>query len=264
MPFADLDGCRIHYELEGAKGLPLLILSNSLGTNLHMWHPQLQAFSQSWRVLRYDTRGHGESSVTPGPHTIQQLAQDVIRLLDTLNEPNAFFCGLSLGGLTGMWLGIHHSDRIRKLVLCNTSAHIGTPELWNSRIEAVRTGGMQAIAASVVARWFSAEFRAGHPDIVQSFQQSLSRTPPDGYIGGCCAIRDTDLRSSISTIRVPTAIVAGAYDPATTPAEGRYLAEQIARAKYIELPAAHLSNVECSAEFTHEISKFLSSNNVDT
>lgn len=257
MPFADLGDCRIHYQLEGAQGAPLLVLSNSLGTDITMWDPQLPVFSQSWRVLRYDTRGHGQSAVTPGPYSIRQLAEDVMQLLDFLSEPGASFCGLSLGGLTCVWLALHYQDRIRRLVLCNTAARIGTPELWNSRIEAVRNGGMEAITGSAITRWFTGEFRSTHPEIVHSFEELLLRTPPEGYIACCEAIRDTDLRSAISAILVPTAIVAGAYDPATTPADARYLAEQISGAQYIELPAAHLSNVECSARFTQEVSRFL-------
>ncbi len=257
MSFADLGDCRIYYRLNDVNGGPLLVLSNSLGTDMSMWDAQAHVFSQSYRVLQYDTRGHGKSSVPRGPYSVQQLAEDVIRLLNFLKEPDAFFCGLSLGGLTGMWLGLHYPDRFRKLVLCNTAARIGTRELWNSRIEAVRNGGMQAIAASVVARWFTSDFGSAQPEIVHSFEQLLSMTSSDGYIGCCEAIRDADLRSSISAIRVPTVIVAGTYDPATIPVEAHYLAENIFGSQYIELPAAHLSNVECSATFTQEVSRFL-------
>jgi 3-oxoadipate enol-lactonase len=258
MSFADLGDCRVHYELEGDASAPLLVLSNSLGADMTMWDSQMKGGPwQSWRVLRYDTRGHGKSSVTPGPYSIQQLAEDVIRLLDYLNEPDALFCGLSMGGLIGMWLGRHDSHRIRKLVLCNTAVRIGTPESWRSRIEAVRAGGTQAIAASVVERWFSAGFRCQNPETVQSFQELVSRTSPEGYIACCEAIRDADLQSSISGIHVPAAVIAGTYDVATTPADARYLADHIPGARYIELPAAHLSNVECSARFNEEVSRFL-------
>jgi len=258
MPFADLGSCRIHYQLEGPEDAPLLVLSNSLGSVITMWDPQMPVFLQSWRVLRYDTRGHGKSSIPPGPYSVQQLAQDLIQLLDSLNERSStLFGGLSLGGLTGMWLGLHYPDRVRKLVLCNTAARIGTRELWNSRIEAVRNGGMHALAGSVIGRWFSAEFRSQQPEIVNSFENSLSATSPDGYIACCEAIRDADLCYSISGIRIPTAIVTGTHDAATTPVEGRYLAAHISGAQYIELPAAHLSNVESSARFNEEVLRFL-------
>jgi len=257
MCIADLGHCRTYYQLEGPTAGPLLVLSNSLGTDMTMWDAQMPAFLRSCRVLRYDTRGHGKSSVSPGPYSIQQLAEDVIRLLDFLNEGNAYFCGLSMGGQIGMWLGLHHSDRVRRLVLCNTSARIGTPELWRSRIEAVRHGGVQAIAGDVVARWFSLEFRSEQPEIVHSFKHLLAATSARGYVACCEAIRDADLHTSISAIRIPTAIVSGTHDPATTAVEARYLAQQISGAEYIELPAAHLSNVECSATFTKEVSRFL-------
>ena len=145
MPMLDTGKGKLHYQLEGDSEAPVLVLSNSLGTTLDMWSPQMPALLEHFRVLRYDTRGHGQSEVTPGPYTIAQLGADVVSLIDHLKITRAHFCGLSMGGMTGMWLGIHAADRIDKLVLCNTSAAIGVPEMWNTRIAQVRQDGMQSV-----------------------------------------------------------------------------------------------------------------------
>ena len=154
---------KLHYQLDGADDAPLLVLSNSLGTTLDMWLPQMPALLEHFRVLRYDTRGHGQSEVTPGPYTIAQLGNDVLALLDHVQAPRAHFCGLSMGGMTGIWLGIHAPDRIDRLVLCNTSAAIGVPEVWNARIAQVRQGGMPVIIDTVLERWFTNDFLAHAP-----------------------------------------------------------------------------------------------------
>lgn len=262
MPFADLDSARIHYELSGSADLPVLVLSNSLGTNFAMWDAQLAAFSRDFRILRYDTRGHGQSSVTPSPYTIEQLAKDVVELLDHLQLARVYFCGLSMGGLTGMWLGIHTPERLHKMVLCNTALKIGNAAGWNTRIENVSKHGMHPIASAVLERWFSPAFRAGSPQAMQSAEQMFVSTPAAGYIACCEAIRDADFSgenpgNSISSLRVPTLVVAGAQDPVTTPADGRAIADRISRAQYLELQAAHLSNMEAASAFTMEVGRFL-------
>lgn len=165
MPFANVNAIRLHYQLEGDASLPVLVLSNSLGTSLSMWDPQMPQWLQHFRVLRYDTRGHGQSEVTPGECSIAQLGSDVIALLDHLGIAQAHFCGLSMGGSTFMWLAVHHPQRINKLILCNTGAKIGTAEAWNSRIETVRREGLGAIAGAVVSRWLTPEYAQAHPQI---------------------------------------------------------------------------------------------------
>jgi 3-oxoadipate enol-lactonase len=257
MPFAQLEDVRIHYDLAGPTNAPALVFSNSLGENFSMWDPQMPVFQKTFRVLRYDTRGHGQSSVTLGPYTIEQLAGDVLALLDKLGFERVHFCGLSMGGQTGMWLALNAGARLHKLVLCNTAAKIGTPEMWNPRIEIVRKSGMKSISQAVMERWFSAEYRAKSPDIVATTQRMLEGANPDGYIANCAAVRDFDARETVAGIHIPTLVISGTHDAATTPADGRYLAEHIAGARYAELNAAHLSNIEDRDRFNSEASKFL-------
>ena len=257
MPFAQLKDVRIHYDLAGPTNAPVLVFSNSLGENLSMWDPQMPVFQKAFRVLRYDTRGHGQSSVTPGPYIIEQLARDILALLDKLEFELVQFCGLSMGGQTGMWLALNAAARLQKLVLCNTAVKIGTPEMWNPRIEAVRNNGMKSISKAVMERWFSAEYRSKSPDIVSTTKRMLESTNPDGYIANCAAVRDFDARDTVAAIQVPTLVISGTHDAATTPADGRYLAERIAGAKYAELNAAHLSNIEDRDRFNSEVSTFL-------
>jgi len=257
MPFAQLEDARIHYDLAGPPRAPALAFSNSLGATLSMWDPQMPVFEKQFRVLRYDTRGHGQSSVTPGPYAIEQLARDVLALLDELKLDRVYFCGLSMGGQTGMWLALNAADRFHKLVLCNTAAKIGTPEMWNTRIESVRKGGMKSISSAVMERWFSADYRTKSPDVVVSTKLMLEGANPEGYAANCAAIRDFDARESIVAIRVPTFVIAGTHDAATTPSDGHYLADRIAGARYVELNAAHLSNIENRDRFNTELSGFL-------
>ncbi len=171
----------------------MLVLSNSLGTNMALWDEQMPALTARYRVLRYDTRGHGSSPVTTGPYSIAMLASDLLVLLDAFKIERAHFCGLSLGGMTGMWLGVHAAERIDRLVLANTAPRIGAADIWNARIDAVRRGGMQAIADSVLERWFTARFRARAPESVGRVGALLAATPPEGYVACCAAIRDADL-----------------------------------------------------------------------
>lgn len=257
MAFVEVDGARIHYRFDGPAQAPVLVLSNSLGADLSMWEAQLPSFAEHFRVLRYDSRGHGQSAVAPGPYTIERLAGDVIGLLDGLGIARAHFCGLSLGGMVGMWLGVHAPERLKRLVLCNTAAYIGPPDLWNARIDAVRKGGMQAIAEAVIERWFTPAFRERSPEAVEQVRQTLLATPPDGYIACSEAVRDMDQRQAISRIRVPTLVIGGLQDMATPPADRRFLAERIPGARYVELEAAHLSNIEAADRFTQTVLSFL-------
>lgn len=258
MPYADLPNVRLHYRLDGDASLPVLVLSNSLGTNLDMWQPQVAAFSQRFRLLRYDTRGHGASSVTPGPYTIAQLGQDVIGLLDHLQIARAHFCGLSMGGITGMWLAVHHPQRIDRLVLSNTAAYIGPPENWTNRAAAVERDGVASIAAAVVERWLTPGFAAQQPALVASLLAMLGATDAAGYAANCRAVRDSDLREAVAAITRPTLVIAGANDLPTPPRDGAFLAQAIPGARYVELaPAAHLSNLEQAEPFARAVLDFL-------
>ena len=257
MACALIDRYRIEYHSEGPPDAPVLVLSHSLGTNLHMWRAQATDFKSHLRVVRYDTRGHGRSSVTPGPYTITQLAADVIALLDYLDIHVAHFCGLSLGGLTGLALARDHPDRVGKLVVCSASARLGDVAMWDGRIAAVRQGGMPGMVPSIVARWFTDGFRSRDPIAVQQIEQQLLSTSAEGYAGCCGALRDTDFRPLVPEIRTPTLVVAGTFDPAVPIQDVRWLGDHIPGARFTELPAAHLSNVEASAAFNETISNFL-------
>jgi len=257
MPFAPVQGGQIHYLLEGKQELPALVLSNSLGTDLSMWDAQVPAFAEHFRVLRYDSYGHGASTFAAGGFRIDRLGQDVVRLLDHLGITNFSFCGLSVGGLVGQWLGLNAAKRLEKLVLCNTAAHIGTAEGWNARIDAVNTGGMASISKGILERWLTPSFHKREPETVDRLRQILEATPPESYVATCAAIRDADLRGEVSKIHAKTLVIAGTQDKATPPAGGRYLSERIAGAKYVELDTAHLSNVESPRQFSEEVLEFL-------
>jgi 3-oxoadipate enol-lactonase len=256
-PAVDIQRDGLKCRVDGAADAPVLVLSNSLGTNLAMWDAQMPALRASFRVLRYDSRGHGASTVTPGPYSIEQLARDVLILLDGLRIGRAHFCGLSMGGMVGMWLGAHAPTRIDRLVLCNTSPRIGPPEVYNTRIEAVRKGGVSSIAEAVLGRWFTAGFRERSPGEVVRMRAMLTATSADGYVAACAAVRDMDQWNSVATIKCPTLVISGTHDAATPPADGRRMAEVIPGARYVELDAAHISNIEAAPAFTAAVISFL-------
>jgi len=258
MAFADLR-TRLRYELTGPANAPVVVFSNSLGADLTMWDAQVPAIAQSFRVLRYDTRGHGKSSLPDGPHNLETLAGDLLALLDFLAIPAISFCGLSLGAMTGLWLAEHAPQRIKKLVACSAAAKIGTAESWNTRMDLVRRAGMQAVVPGILERWFTAAFRDRAPQELRTTQVMMDAAPASGYIAGCEAVRDADLREDVSAIAVPTLLVTGARDPVTPPADARFLVAKIPGAKYVELPGAHLFNVESATKFTAELLRFLAS-----
>jgi 3-oxoadipate enol-lactonase len=257
MPFVDVGELRTHYALTGDQA-PVLVFSNSLGTDLSMWDPQMAELQRRFRILRYDTRGHGQSSVTPGDYTIEQLGRDVLALLDSLGLDRVHFCGLSMGGMIGMRLAIHAPSRLHRLVLCNTAARIGTKDTWNARIATVRKDGMKAVAAAVIERWFTPEFRTSSAEKVARAQQMLENSTPAGYAACCAAIRDMDQRETVAQIKAPTLVIYGGKDAVTPAADSHFLAERISGAAEVELSAAHLSNVEQADAFTEAVSRFLS------
>ena len=212
MPEIQANGITIHYELSGPNDAPVVLLSNSLGTRLEMWDPQVQALTQRYRVLRYDSRGHGRSSAPPGPYSIEMLAADALGLIDALGIDRVHFCGLSKGGMVGQMLGARHADRLKTLTLCSTACHVAPKEVWDQRIEAVRAGGMAAVADAVVERWFTEDYRAEPTIVVERVRQMVLETPPEGYVACCAAIRDMDLRETIRGIRLPTLVIVGEQD----------------------------------------------------
>lgn len=258
MLFANSDGIILHYRIDGDDGLPLLVLSNGLGLDLTMWDPQIPALSREFRVLRYDTRGHGASSTPAAPFSIEHLGRDVLALLDRVGVTRMHFCGFSMGGMIGMWLGIRAPHRLKRLVLAHTAARIGPPTMWNERIDTVNSRGMKAISDAAIERWFTADFIARQPGAVGALKAAMERTSAEGYIRCCAAVRDTDHREAITRIKAPTLIINGAHDIATPPADGRFLAQHIAGSHSVEFDSAHLSNIESSREFNAALLSFLS------
>jgi len=257
MPFIEIGDVRLNYRFDGPAKAPVIALSNSLGTNLSMWDPQATVLGEKFCVLRYDLRGHGLSTVTSGPYTIEQLGRDVIALLDAMKIESAYFCGLSMSGMIGMWLGVNAANRMKGLVLCNTAAKIGNVETWNARMKDVKERGMAAVATTVVLRWFSEDFIKKSPEVVEATRQMLLQAPPEGYVACCAAVRDADFRQDLPRVTARTLVIAGAQDPVITPAEAHLVADGIPGASYLELQAAHLSNIEAAPQFTEALLKFL-------
>jgi 3-oxoadipate enol-lactonase len=257
MPFAKLSDAQLYYELSGPEHAPVLVLSNSLGTTHRMWDPQVAALTRHFRLLRYDTRGHGQSSVTPGPYSIEKLSWDVVHLLDSLQLDRVHFCGLSMGGMIAMFLGANAANRLHKVVLCSTAAKIGTPESWNARIDAVQKGGMRAVAAGVVERWLTPAYRASHRAETAGVLRMLEEANPEGYAANCAAVRDMDQRQNLQNVKAPALVLSGTHDPATLPADGQLLAKHIPGASYVELNAAHLCNIEAQDDFNSRVVNFL-------
>lgn len=258
MPFADLPNARIHYALSGPSSAPTLILSTSLGTDFSLWDPQTPAFEKQFRLLRYDMRGHGKSSVPKPPYSVAgDLVPDLLALADCLSIDRFHLCGLSVGGMIGMALARQAPQRLHKMVLTNTAAKIGTLESWNTRIETVRSKGMKEIAPITRDRWFTKQFQSASPEAVAQTMRVVESLDPEGYVGGCCAVRDFDFRSQLLAIRIPTLIISGTHDPAATTADGRLLSEQISGARYLELNASHLSNIEAADGYTSAVLGFL-------
>lgn len=251
------DGCRIYVQVEGADDAPALVLSNSLGTNLHMWDDQADAFAGHFRLVRYDRRGHGQSAVPPGPYSMERLGRDVLAILDALGIEKANWCGLSMGGMVGQWLGANAPERIEKLILSNTSAYYPDKTPWNDRIKFVRENGLAALVEPNMQRWFTDGFRARAPQTLDRMKQMFVATDPQGYIANCEAVRDMDFRASNPRITLPTLVIVGAKDPATPPAAGEAIAAQIKGAKVASLDAAHIANVEQPQAYTDTVLDFL-------
>lgn len=256
MPYFERPDASLHYRLDGPEAAPVLLLSNSLGTDLSLWEPQMAALTRHLRVLRYDTRGHGGSSVSPGPYTLDQLGRDAVALLDGLGIKQAHIAGVSLGGMTALWLASHAPERVLKIAPCFTSAHIGNPEIWNQRIANVVANGMAAVVEGVLERWFTAEYRAAAPEVMAQFRQMLLGMPPAGYAAASAAVRDMDLRDVLNRIIAPTLVIAGRGDMATPPAHGEAIAAGINGASIELVDAAHIGNVEAAAAVTPLLLEF--------
>lgn len=257
MAYLQIDDARLHYRTDGDPARPCVVFSNSLGTDLSMWDAQAAALERDFHVLRYDTRGHGRSGRGSAPLDLERLGLDVVGLLQALAIPKAHFCGISMGGMTGQWLGIHHPQRIRKLVLANTAARIGTAEGWTARADLVRREGMAGVAAGAAARWFTPAFLERETSLVETMIARLRDQDAEGYARCCDALAHASLHDEVGGIRCPTLLIAGRADPVTTVADARSLAKRIAGATVAELDASHISNVEAEAAFSSALLRFL-------
>jgi 3-oxoadipate enol-lactonase len=235
----------------------VVVLSSSLGTTLELWEWQAAALAERCRVLRYDHRGHDGSSMPDAPWTVADLARDVLDLLDEVEVEHASFCGLSLGGAVGMWLGANASERVERLVLACTSTRFGQPAAWHERAQAVRRDGVGSIVPAVLGRWFTEPFRDSHPAVVARFGAMLAATPSEGYARCCEALAAWDFDASLAAVAAPTLVIAGAHDPTAPPAQGELIAAGIPDARLVVLEdAAHLANVEQPEAFTRALLAF--------
>ncbi|MBV9348258.1 MAG: 3-oxoadipate enol-lactonase [Pseudolabrys sp.] len=257
MPLIDTNGTKINVEVSGPENAPVLMLSNSLGTNLHMWDDQAAAWSKHFRVVRYDRRGHGKSAAPKGPYSFDMLGRDVLGILDALKIKTINWCGLSMGGMVGQWLGANAPDRVNKLVLSNTSSHYTDKTPWNDRIKQVEEKGLGSLVEGNMQRWFTEGFRTRAPDTIAKMKNIFVTTSVDGYLGCCAAIRDMDFRASNPKIKAPTLVIVGAQDPATPPAAGEAIQKAIPGAKLASLDAAHIANMEKPADYTKTVADFL-------
>lgn len=245
----------VHHAIDGPADGPVVVLSNSIGSDLRMWEPQVKPLTDNgFRVIRYDTRGHGRSPVPPGPYRVADLGGDLLALLDSLSLDRVHLVGLSVGGMTGMWLGQNAPERLRSLVLCCTSARPGNPRMWHDRAARVRVDGMADIAAASIGRWMTEAWRTANPERAAMLQEMTARTPAEGYASCCEALAELDLVPGLAGIDLPTTVISGAQDLALPPAHGRLIAEHIPGARYEEVDqAAHLGNYEQPARFSELI-----------
>lgn len=247
---------RLHYELEGPADAPLLVLPSSLGTSVELWAANVPLWSRTFRVLRYDQRGHGASEIPPGPYSVEELAGDLLGLVDHVGDATFSLCGLSVGGAPAMWLAAHAPERIDRLVLACTSARFGEPQQWLGRAAVVRQDGLEPIADSVIGRWFTPGFAAANPETVAHFRALLVSTPVEGYAGCCEALARWDFRDELAGIRVPTLVVGAAEDPSTPLDHAELLAREIPGATLAVLSdSAHLANVQQPEAFAELVSE---------
>jgi 3-oxoadipate enol-lactonase len=257
MPMIDADGCLLNVSVEGRPGGPTLMLSNSLGCTLQMWQPQMKPLTQLFRVIRYDRRGHGKSGVPPGPYSMDRFGRDVLAILDDLHIDRVHWCGLSMGGMVGQWLGANAPERLGKLILANTTCHYPDPTNWLNRIRAVRQGGIEGVADAVMASWLTADFREREPQATATMRAMLIASPVEGYLAACEALSTLDQRALLPRIKSQTLVIAGRHDQSTPIAAGELIRSQIPGAALTILDAAHLSNVEQPHAFADTVAGFL-------
>jgi len=257
MPVINADGCPIHVEIEGPDDAPSLMLSNSLGTSLHMWDAQVAPFTEQFRLVRYDRRGHGKSGAPPGPYSMERLGRDALAIMDGLGLDRVHWCGLSMGGMVGQWLGANAPHRIDKLILSNTTSYYADKAPWNDRIKIVRDKGLAAVADHVLTLWFTPDFRQREKAAVARMKDMLQAMPVEGYVACCAALRDMDHRDLLGKISRPTLVIAGRHDPATTIEAAEFIRSRVPGAALTVLDTAHIANVEQPDEYADIVLGFL-------
>ncbi|WP_417691849.1 3-oxoadipate enol-lactonase [Roseibium sp.] len=258
MKMVKANGLYLHYTDTGEADLPTMVFSNSLGTDLRVWNGIEKHFSGRFRMVCYDKRGHGLSEAAPAPYKMSTLVDDVAGLLDELGLSQTIFIGLSVGGQIAQGLAHKRPDLVHALVLMDTAAKIGTPEMWGSRMAAIEDGGIAALSEPILERWFSADFRANRPQDLAGWRAMLTRTTKDGYLGTCAAIRDTDFTQATSALTLPVLCMCGSEDGSTPTDLVKATAALIKNATYAEIAGAgHLPCVEFPDQVATKITKFL-------
>ena len=251
------DKVNLYYQTAGDSRNPAIIFANSLGTQLSMWQPQIDALSKQYYVINYDTRGHGKSDKPQGPYSLTRLGQDVLCVLGALGIKKANFCGISMGGLTGLWLAIYAPERFERIAVANTAAKIGERSAWLERAAMVRAQGMDGLAQSAASRWFTPAFTEQQPDLIESMTSALAAEDAEGYASCCEALAEADLRDKIARINLPLLVIAGDEDPVTTVADAKAIQQVVPTAKVKSLAASHISNLEQPAAFNRALKSFL-------
>jgi 3-oxoadipate enol-lactonase len=256
--YAVSGGVRLAYDVSGPAGAPPLLLVNSIGaTRDVLWRRQVPELAERFRVITYDTRGHGESDVPLGDYSLRDLGQDAVAVLDAVGVDTAHICGISMGGITALWLGVYAATRVRSLVVANTAARIGSIQSWTDRVALVRSEGMAGVAAQAMPKWFTPAFRERDPETVDAFRRMVESIPVPGYLGCCAALRNSDLREAIASIGAPTVALAGSEDLLTPPDALAFIHERVRGSRLVTLPCSHISNAELPAEFNAAVASVL-------
>lgn len=257
MHFLDLPTHRLHYRVDGREGAPWLTFCNSLGTDLYMWDPQVDALAAEFRILRYDRRGHGESGTPPGRYAIADLGGDVLALWDALGVQRSHYCGLSIGGLTAQWLALHAPERVQRVAVAATAAKIGSAESWQARIAQVAQGGLLPLVEGTLERWFTPGYAAAHPLEMDEIVTSFMTTSREGYIGCCEAVGSADFRAALAQLQVPLLAIAGDEDPVCPPGDLLQISTAVPDGHFVKVHGRHICNLESATAFTTALREFL-------
>lgn len=258
--FLTLESHRLHYKIDGPENAPVILLSNSLGTNLHMWDEQVTSLANTFRVVRYDRRGHGQSTVSSMPFTIEDLGKDVLALIDHLALDKVHFCGLSIGGLVGQWLGVNAPHKLHSLIICASAAKIGTKEAWVERAQLVREQGLSPLLEGTEQRWFTPDFTQKNPKIVTAILNEFLKTSAEGYAQCCEALATADFNAELSKITVPTLCVYGDDDPVCPSSDLIHIAKGVQQGQHLSIPGRHIFNLESVEKFNTALTNFLNLN----